>query len=130
MTYTDRHDAIAREITEPIEAGDATAAEFDIDAIADEVIAFDAGTRTYSCTVDPAEFWAIVARHAITRRITWTHGDHDILRAEDLEDGEWQEVDSESVDATEDPAPYDAAEAKLRAALGPKWADVPVESLL
>lgn len=61
--YTTRTEAIAREIVEPIEAGDATAAEFDVEAIAGEVLGgYDEG---YACVVEAEEFWAVVARHAL-----------------------------------------------------------------
>lgn len=60
--YTTRDEAIAREIIEPIEAGQATAAEFDIDAIADQVLG--SHENGYACQVGHAEFWQIVADHA------------------------------------------------------------------
>lgn len=60
--YITRDEAIAREIIEPIEAGEATAAEFDIDAIADQVLgSYDDG---YACQVEHDEFWKIVADNA------------------------------------------------------------------
>lgn len=61
-TYTTRTEAIDREIIQPIENGDATAAEFDIDAIADEVL----GTHEqgYALQVDETDFWTIVEKHA------------------------------------------------------------------
>lgn len=66
--YTTRTEAIQREIIDPIEAGDATASEFDIDAIADEVIVSAGSIRgnpLYECSVTPEEFWQIVERHAL-----------------------------------------------------------------
>ena len=61
-TYSTRTEAIQREIVEPIEAGDANAAEFDIDAIADQVIGdYSDG---FTLLVDTDEFWEIVAEHA------------------------------------------------------------------
>ena len=60
--YTTRDEAIAREIIEPIEAGQATAAEFDIDAIADQVLG--SHENGYACQVGHDEFWQIVADHA------------------------------------------------------------------
>lgn len=59
--YTTRTEAIAREIVEPIEVGPTSADEFDIEAIADEVL----GTyeQGYACLVDADDFWAAVARH-------------------------------------------------------------------
>lgn len=60
--YTTRDEAIAREIIEPIEAGQATAAEFDIDAIADQVLgSYEDG---YAAQVEHDEFWQIVADNA------------------------------------------------------------------
>ena len=60
--YTTRDEAIAREIIDPIEAGNATAAEFDIDAIADQVLgSYENG---YACQVEHDEFWQIVADNA------------------------------------------------------------------
>ena len=60
--YTRRDDAITREIIEPIEAGQATADEFDIDAIADQVLG--SHEDGYACQVDSDEFWQIVADNA------------------------------------------------------------------
>lgn len=61
-TYSTRTEAIQHEIIDVIEAGDATAAEFDIEAIADQVLAdYDDG---YAVKVDSDEFWQIVADHA------------------------------------------------------------------
>jgi len=55
--YTDRTEAIEREIIVPIEAGD-------VDAIADEVLGdYEQG---YACMVDPERFWEIVAAHELT----------------------------------------------------------------
>ena len=65
-TYTTRDEAIEREIIDPIEAsGEVTdaRAEFDIDAIADEVLGdYSEG---YACRVDDDRFWAAVEAHAI-----------------------------------------------------------------
>jgi hypothetical protein len=61
--YVTRQDAIYREIIEPIENGEARADEFDIDAIADEVLGgYDEG---FACVVDHDEFWAAVERHVL-----------------------------------------------------------------
>ena len=60
--YTTRNEAIEREIIEPIEAGEATRDEYDIDAIAGAVLGTYA--EGYALTVDADEFWEIVARHA------------------------------------------------------------------
>jgi len=72
--YTTRDEAIAREIVEPIENGTATADEFDIEAIAEETLAFKVDhdehgnelvlTAGYEQIVDADEFWTVVARHA------------------------------------------------------------------
>ena len=66
--YSTRNEAIEREIITAIEAGDATRDEFDIDAIADEVIEqviSETGRVTYQITVDTDAFWAAVERHAL-----------------------------------------------------------------
>lgn len=63
-SYTTRGEAIQREIVEPIEAsGEITDArvEFDVDAIADEVLGDH--EQGYACLVDVDEFWRIVERH-------------------------------------------------------------------
>ena len=62
-TYTTRDEAIEREIIDPIEAsGIASRDEYDIDAIAAEVLGdYDAG---FASQVDADEFWDIVARNA------------------------------------------------------------------
>lgn len=60
--YATRDEAILREIVEPIEAGDASADDYDVDAIADEALAdYEGG---YALRVDVEEFWQIVERHA------------------------------------------------------------------
>lgn len=61
--YATRDEAIQRQIIDAIEAtGEATRAEFDIDAIAAEVLGdYSEG---YAQQVDTDEFWQIVARHA------------------------------------------------------------------
>ena len=67
-TYSTRDEAIEREIVTAIEAGDATRSEFDIDAIADEVIEqviSETGQVTYQVTDDTDDFWAAVERHAL-----------------------------------------------------------------
>lgn len=118
--YPTRDEAIAREIIEPIEAGEATADEFDIDAIADQVLgSYDDG---YACQVEHDEFWKIVEQHP-ARRLRWEfhHGDHDFLIAETLNDGEWVEHDVESIPANEDHEPYQEAEQRLLGRLGEAW---------
>ncbi|WP_172121165.1 hypothetical protein [Actinomyces faecalis] len=65
--YTTRNEAIDREIIPAIEAGEASASEYDIDAIADEVLyttGEGAGYR-YQVTDDTDAFWAAVQRHAL-----------------------------------------------------------------
>ena len=59
--YNTRTEAIAREIIEPIEAGDAKASEYDIDAIADRVLGGHADG--YALKVTEEEFWDIVAEN-------------------------------------------------------------------
>ena len=63
--YTTHTEAIQREIIEPIEAGNATAAEFDIDAIADQVLG--SHEDGYACQVEHDEFWQIVEQHLVRR---------------------------------------------------------------
>lgn len=65
MFYTTRTEAIEFEIIQAIEAGDATADEFDIDAIADKTIEFDTERQRYYCAVEVEEFWTIVENHAL-----------------------------------------------------------------
>ena len=60
--YVTRDEAIERCIVGPVEAGDATADEYDVDAIADEVLSYRDGH--YYATEDTAKFWETVARHA------------------------------------------------------------------
>jgi hypothetical protein len=63
-TYTDRREAIQREIVEPIEAGgNAKAENFEIDLIADQVLGdYDDG---FALKVGEIDFWEIVAGHEI-----------------------------------------------------------------
>lgn len=63
-TYSTRDEAIVREILEPIANGavEDAHAEYDIDAIADEVLG--GYSDGYACQVEAAEFWSIVAAHA------------------------------------------------------------------
>lgn len=69
-TYTTRTEAIQAEILDPISAGavDDAVAEYDIDAIAAEVIGDY--SQGYACQVDEAAFWAIVEKHARPTSIT------------------------------------------------------------
>ena len=62
--YSNRNEAITREIVEPIQNGDVTDAyeAYDIDAIAEKVIGdYEDG---FTCKVAESEFWAIVEEHA------------------------------------------------------------------
>lgn len=66
--YLDRPAAIQSEIVDPIEhdnnVADAWLA-FDVEAIADEVLAYDAASQTYRCICGPFKFWAVVRNHEI-----------------------------------------------------------------
>lgn len=63
-TFTTRTDVLA-EITTAIEVGGAaTAAEYDLDAVADETYTFDTDAQVFVPTATAEEFWASVARHA------------------------------------------------------------------
>lgn len=66
-TYTTRNDLIYFEIIAPIAAGDAIAAEFDIDAIYDDLEARGLITTEdgFTLTADHDEFWAVVMDHQI-----------------------------------------------------------------
>lgn len=67
-TYTTRDDAIYWEIIRPIEASGEVAdahVEFDIEAIADEVLGdYEDG---FACMVDADRFWEITEAHLIER---------------------------------------------------------------
>lgn len=62
-TYTTRNEAIEAEIITPLgEFAD----EYDIDAIADEVLTTTGEGVDYGFTIDEdADFWAIVEKHAL-----------------------------------------------------------------
>lgn len=62
-TYTSRNEAIAREITAPLgEYAD----EFDIDAIADEVLETIGEGNEYRYQArEDVDFWEIVEKHAL-----------------------------------------------------------------
>lgn len=62
-TYTTRTEAIEREIIEVINAGDASANDYNIEAIADLVIGDYEGR--YALKVDESDFWSIVADNEI-----------------------------------------------------------------
>ena len=61
-SYTTKQDAIQAEIIDVIEAsGVATADEYDIDAIADQVLTSEGTGFEYRIVVDEAvDFWAVV----------------------------------------------------------------------
>ena len=61
-TYPDRHEAMHRAIIEPIEAGDATAEEFDVDQIFSECFEWDGAGYVQTASVE--DFWASVQRNA------------------------------------------------------------------
>lgn len=61
-TYSTRDEAVLREIVEPIEAGEATADEYDIDAIADAVLGDY--SQGFALIVNDETFWHIVAENA------------------------------------------------------------------
>lgn len=65
MRYTTRTEAIQAEIIDPIQSSEAVtdaAAEYDIEAIADEVIG--SYQQGFAAQVGPDKFWTIVANHA------------------------------------------------------------------
>lgn len=124
--YTDRYAAIEREIVVPIEAGDVddARAEFDIDAIADEVLVDH--EQGYACMVDGDRFWEIVAAHHVAdgdHRIIWDEPDDDgsqtarLMRWSGDEDG-FIEIDSETIVSSEEEEPYAAAKTTLEARHG------------
>lgn len=63
-TYSTRDEAV-RSIIEAIEAGAARADEFDVEAIADEVLSWGHNTRgEFVATIDEDGFWAAVEANA------------------------------------------------------------------
>lgn len=61
-SYVTRAEAIEREIRIPIELNKLSEEDFDIDAIADDVLGdYEMG---YACLVEEWEFWEIVNKHA------------------------------------------------------------------
>lgn len=116
-TYSTRYEAIEREIVEPLKVGviPNARAEFDIDAIADEVLGDH--EDGYACMVDDDSFWEIVAAHHVADgdpKIFWDEPDNDgnqtarLLQWSDDEGG-FIEIDSETIEADEAEAPYAAA---------------------
>lgn len=64
-TFTTRRDAIGY-VAQAIENGDATAEEFDIDAIVDKCFTFDVDAQVFTLTVDTEAFWgAVVDAHIV-----------------------------------------------------------------
>lgn len=75
--YSTRPDAVAAEIIEPLEVGESSAAEYDVEAIADEVIVHievrdSHGNEVLTSSgyeiredLDHDKFWAVVAKHAL-----------------------------------------------------------------
>lgn len=65
-TYSNRADAIQREIIDPLSASEFPLTDWDIDAIADEVL----GTHEegYACRVSVDEFWDIARKHDRTQK--------------------------------------------------------------
>ena len=65
-TYTTRADAIQREIIDPLSASEFPLTDWDIDAIADEVLGdYEDG---YASRVSAEEFWNIVRKHDRTQQ--------------------------------------------------------------
>lgn len=63
MFYSTKDEAIEREIITPIENGEATREEYDIDAIAEAVIDSDDRNRYY--VREDVDFWDVVADNQI-----------------------------------------------------------------
>lgn len=63
--YPTRSEAILREIIKPIEAGGASADEYDIEAIADATLMWDSTHCGYCSMLTPSEFWLTVERYAL-----------------------------------------------------------------
>lgn len=70
--YVTYDEAIEREITAPIESGGTNsgmASEYDVKAIAEEIIEFDSDGGVFvvcEACADPEFFWSVVVRHART----------------------------------------------------------------
>lgn len=121
-TYSFRDHAIQFEIIDAIEAGgiNDARAEFDIDAIADEIIGDYNG---FACKVDEESFWEIVADHHVSdgdHRIIWDESDDNgnqtarLMQWSENENG-FIEIDSETIVSSEEVEPYDAAKTALEA---------------
>lgn len=66
-SYTTRDEAVAREIITRLEASPVISdahRDFDVDAIADEVLAFDPETHSFRCVASTDEFWKSAQKHA------------------------------------------------------------------
>lgn len=66
-SYTTRDEATARKITAPLEASSVisdTHRDFDVDAIADEVLAFDPETQSFRCVATTDMFWESAQKYA------------------------------------------------------------------
>jgi len=126
-THIFRDDAIECEIIEPIEASGVipdARAEFDIEAIANEVIGVL--KDGFACMVDPERFWEIVEAHEIAdgdHRIIWDGPDDDGIQTARLmqwsaDEGGFIEIDSETIVSSEEEEPYSAAETTLESRNG------------
>lgn len=120
--HPNRAVAIRFEIVKPIEnrvVSDTTVTEFDFEAIADEVIG--KSKDGYARMVDEDRFWAIVASHYIGSRkphIIWDEqpeGEEDVVHLMQWSDDEasFIEIDSETIEPSEESEPYEAAEKRL-----------------
>jgi len=101
--YTSYRDAIEHEIVGAIEANGtdvAVADEFDVDAIADEVLDTDGQGRWY-VAVDDEEFWRAVEKHAKQYRAVVTGTNAITVFCDDEED---EEIDTVTVESSEDEA--------------------------
>lgn len=63
VTYATRDGADAY-VTGVIEAGDASADEFNVDAVVDDCFEFDADLQQFILTADTDAFWSSVERNA------------------------------------------------------------------
>lgn len=63
--YSTKDEAIREGIVAPIESGDASADEFNLDAIFSKVFEFDPESQRFYNTVSAEEFWQIVEDNAI-----------------------------------------------------------------
>lgn len=140
IIYRFRDDAIQHEIIDPIKASGVVEdprIEYDLDTIADKVLTwrtgYDSATDTYriarqgyamQANIDNGSFWAIVEANHVAdgdHRIIWDAPDTDDgtqtarLMRWSSDEGDWIEVDSETIDSDVDATPYDQAEIDLEA---------------